>query len=489
MSTFINGGIPVSNPNTPSRKFRHSAARLAGACLVALTAGVSVAQAQSTPAKSDSLTWNGITLYGIVDVGLQYQTHGVPINDYFPAGSETIIQKNSNGSVTGATPSNLSQSRIGLAGNEPIGGDWAGVFRLETFFNPQSGDISDALKSITQNNGRALTAQTTNVDSSVAGQLFAGAAYAGFSSPTYGTFTFGRHVTILADGIAKYDPMSAAQAFSLLGFSGTTAGGGVTEDRRLDQSLKYTGKYDWVHLGALYQFSGSTGSTNTGYQVSVGGDFAGASVDAYYFKKYNAVAVSALSAAQVGELTVTGTPPVPGPLAGSGLTVSNSLSGTVSDNDTYGIMGLYVLGSWKFSGGYENITFQNPNNPYAAGQDIIGGYKLAFVNNTAYNKHKVLQVFWAGAKYSVTPDFDLIGSYYGYSQNSYATGANAGCKSTLAGNCSGTENAIGVVADYRFSKRFDGYAGALWTQVKDGLASGFLNSSTTSTTVGVRFKF
>jgi predicted porin len=45
------------------------------------------------------------------------------------------------------------------------------------------------------------------------------------------------------------------------------------------------------------------------------------------------------------------------------------------------------------------------------------------------------------------------------------------------------------VADYRFSKRFDGYAGALWTQVKEGLASGFLNTSTTSTTVGVRFKF
>ena len=74
-----------------------------------------MAQAQSAPAKSDSLSWNGITLYGIVDVGLQYQTHGVPISDYFTAGSETIIQKNSNGSVTGVTPSNLSQSRIGLA--------------------------------------------------------------------------------------------------------------------------------------------------------------------------------------------------------------------------------------------------------------------------------------------------------------------------------------------------------------------------------------
>jgi len=477
-----------------SKARRHSVARLAGACLLlASLAGVSAAQAQSattsTPAKSDSLTWNGITLYGVVDVGLSYETHGTPVNDYFPAGIENIIQKNSNGSITGVTPNNLSQSRIGLSGNEPIAGDWAGVFRAETYFNPQSGDISDALKSITQNNGRALNVQTTNVDSSIAGQLF-GVAYAGFSSPTVGSFTFGRQLTTLADGISKYDPLYAANAFSLIGFSGTTAGGGVTEDRRLDEAVKYVGKYDWAHVGALYQFGGSRGSTNSAYQFSFGGEFAGASVDAYYAKKYDAVAVSALSAAQVGELTVTGTPPVPGPLAGSGLTVSNSLVGTVSDNTTYGIMGLYAVDAFKFFAGYEHIKFANPNDPYSAGQDIIGGYKLAFVNNTAYTDNKVLQVFWAGVRYSVTPDFDLGAAYYGYSQNSFATGANAGCSSNITGSCSGTEASVGLLADYRFSKRFDVYGGGLWTQVKDGLANGYtLNTSTISTTVGVRFKF
>ena len=106
------------------------------------------------------------------------------------------------------------------------------------------------------------------MDSSVAGQLFSGAAYLGFASPTYGSFTVGRNVTLLADGIGKYDPMGAAQAFSLIGYSGTTAGGGDTEDRRLDQSVKYSAKYDWLHVGALYQFGGSTGAVNTGYQLS-----------------------------------------------------------------------------------------------------------------------------------------------------------------------------------------------------------------------------
>src|ERR1700685_3668761 len=230
---------------------------------VSLLAATGLAQAQS--ASDDSLTWHGITLYGIVDLGLQYQTHGAPINDYFVAGSADIVQKNSNHSITGVTPSNLSQSRVGLQGNEPIVGDWSGVFKLETFFNPQSGDISDALKSLAQNNGRPLGTQaapgnqTTNLDSSVGGQVFQ-QSYAGFSSKTFGTITFGRQNTVLADGIAKYDPNFASQAFSLIGLSGTTAGGGDTQNRRMDSSLKYVGAFNAapgaaLHLEAQYKFN------------------------------------------------------------------------------------------------------------------------------------------------------------------------------------------------------------------------------------------
>ena len=106
------------------------------------------ADPQPRAAEDSSLTWKGITLYGIVDMGLQYDTHSAPFSDYFPAGSASIIQKNDYDSATGLSPSNLSQSRIGLSGLEPLLGDWAGVFNVETFFNPQSGDISDALKSV-----------------------------------------------------------------------------------------------------------------------------------------------------------------------------------------------------------------------------------------------------------------------------------------------------------------------------------------------------
>ena len=203
-------------------------------------------------------------------------THGAPFSDYFPAGSGSMIQKNDYDSLTGLTPSNLSQSRIGLSGNEPLGfRTSAFVFRLETFFNPQSGNISDGLKSVALNNGKpAHPAGHERRHAASPDSCSAGAAYRGLQLPDLSAPSpSGGNVTLLADGIGKYDPMGAAQAFSVIGFSGTTAGGGDTEDRRLDQSVKYSAKYDPVHVGALYQFNGSNGASNTAEQGQLGLDF------------------------------------------------------------------------------------------------------------------------------------------------------------------------------------------------------------------------
>jgi predicted porin len=469
-----------------------------------LSAAVGVAHAQSAAAPvtpttqaapvDDSLTFHGITLYGIIDVGIQNQTHGAPISDYFVGGSAEIVQKNSNRSVTGVTPSNLSNSRVGLQGVEPIGGDWSGVFRLETFFNPQSGQIADALKSLAQNNGRSLATQNTNVDSSASGQTFI-QSLAGVSSKTFGTFTFGRQNTVLADGIAKYDPNYASQAFSLIGISGTPAGGGDTQNRRLDSSLKYVGAFSapagiGTHLSAQYKFNQATGSANSAFEVSFGGEYAGASVDAFYSKVKDAVAAAALSAAQVAGLPALC--PNPLPAGGSCVAASptNALAATISDNETYAIMGLY---NWvnlvKFFGGFEHIKYENPSTPMAAGFGL-SAYTIAYVNNTAFPTAKTLQVYWGGVRYTVLPELDLVGAYYGEKQNSYGVGANAGCSTNKAATCSGTLDDFSFDADYRLSKRFDAFAGVMYSAVHDGLANGYLFHTTDiTTTIGVRFKF
>jgi predicted porin len=461
------------------------------ACTLSAAAGVASAQTPSgsTPATvgttapvDQTLTWHGITLYGIVDIGLQYDTHGAPFSDAHPAGSANIVQKNSRQSVTGATPSNLSQSRVGLQGAEPIGGDWSAVFKVETFFNPQSGQISDALKSMVQNNGKSAGQQTTNLDSSVAGQAFQ-TAYAGISSKMFGTLTFGRQTGWIADGVSKYDPNYASQAFSLIGMSGTYAGAGDTEDRRTDNTLKYIVPIaDVGRVGLLYKFNNSNGGSNSEFQADIGGDFAGASVDAYYSKAKDAISASPLSAGQVTDLLAD--------QATTGYVLSNSLSATISDNTTYSIMGSYKIDVVKFLAGYEHIQYANPSTPLAAGFNDIGNYNLAFVNNAAFPNDKVLQVYWAGVRYTVLPGLDLTGAFYGYHQNSYGAGANAGCTTNKAATCSGRFEAFSFNAVYAFTKRFDGYAGAMYSGVYDGVANGYAFQRTNiNPTIGVRFKF
>src|SRR5271168_1243070 len=178
---------------------------------------------------TDSLTWKGITLYGVIDIGVQYDTHSAPFTPYRPAASGNIVRQNGRQSATGLTPSNMGQSRVGLQGTEPLSEDWSAVFQVETFFNPQSGEIADSLKSLAVNNGVPLASQSVGVDGGSAGQPFQ-TAYVGVQSARFGALTFGRQVTLLSEGTIQYDPNYKATAFGLLGASNTYSGGGSSED-------------------------------------------------------------------------------------------------------------------------------------------------------------------------------------------------------------------------------------------------------------------
>ena len=424
----------------------------------ALTASIPVSAQQKTGpsiTNDDALTFHGVTLYGVIDVGLQYDTHGAPFSDFRPAASANIVQKNSRQSVFGVTPSNMGQSRVGLQGDEPLYGDWSAVFRIETFFNPQSGQIADALKSLTVNNGRTPANSGTNLDGSSAGQAFQ-TAFVGLSSKQFGTITFGRQLTLLTEGTIKYDPNYDASAFGLIGASGSYQGGGTTEDKRLDSMLKYYATFDdLVHVGALYKFNGSTGGANTAFQAVLGAQYAGASVDAYYSKERDAISAASLTSAQVAELP------------GLGYSVTNSVSATVSDDTAYALMGLYTIDPLKF-----------------------GGYVLAFVTNNAYDIAKTLNVYWTGVRYTVIPHLDLTAAYYGYRQNAYASGSEAGCTTAVNAACSGSFDAYSFDADYFFNKHFDAYGGAMYSGVHDGVASGYAYHTTNiNPTIGVRYKF
>jgi len=448
--------------------------------LAALTASAeTVAQQKTGPGVSgeESLTWKGITLYGVVDIGVQYDTHMAPFTPFRPAASGNIVRQNSRGSVVGVTPSNMGQSRVGLQGIEPLSDEWSGVFQVETFFNPQSGELADSLKSLAVNNGLPLSKQSVGVDGSSAGQAFQ-TSWVGLKSPRFGTLTFGRQVTLLLDGIIKYDPNYNASAFGLLGASNTYSGGGSQESNRLDSTAKYLVNFgDLLHLGALYKFNGSTGSANTAFQANIGVQSAHASVDAYYSKVASAITATSLTTAQVAKLPALG------------YSVADSLAATISDNTAYALMGRYKFERLKFFAGYEYIEYENPKTPLHAGFINIGGYVLAFVNNTAYAHSKMVQVYWTGLRYTLVPGLELTAAYYGVHQNAYGSGAQAGCSSDAHSVCSGGLEAFSLDADYRFNVHFDAYVGAMYSGVHDGMANGYLATTNINPSIGVRYKF
>jgi predicted porin len=370
----------------------------------------------------------------------------------------------------------MGQSRVGLQGVEPLVEGLSAVFQAETFFNPQSGEVANALKSLAVNNGRSATTQSIGVDGSSAGQAFQ-TAFVGLKSAQFGTLTFGRQVTLLNEGTIKYDPNYNATAFGLLGASNTYSGAGSSEDNRLDSTLKYSVDYQYlVHLAALYKFNGSNGAANTAVQADIGGEYAGLSVDAYYSKLNSAIVASSLSAAQVAALP-------------AGYSVSNSLAGTVSDNTTYSLMALYNFDPLKFFAGYMHIKYANPADRLSAGFTDIGGYVLAVVTNNAYNNTKTNNVYWTGVRYSVAPGLELTAAYYGYNQNAYGTGTQAGCSTSAHSTCSGRLDAYSFDADYHFNIHFDAYLGAMYSGVHNGVASGYFYSTDINPTIGVRFKF
>ena len=185
------------------------------------------------------LSWYGITVYGTIDVGGGWLSHGTPFNGTSVVGQEYLVQKNSNRGLWGLAPNALSQSNIGIKGNEPVGAGWSFVFDLQAGFDPYSLRFANGPGAVAQNAGVPLISQNANADSSRAGQWYNSVGYVGLSSPIYGTLTVFRQNALTLDGVLAYDPMGGSYAFSPIGWQGVTCGVGDTEDCRFSTSLKY----------------------------------------------------------------------------------------------------------------------------------------------------------------------------------------------------------------------------------------------------------
>jgi len=449
------------------------------------------AAVKAPPPINDDLCWHGVCLYGDIDVGLSYNQHGAPLSALAGAPLDYLISRNAGGSYFGAGANMLSTSFIGLRGKQEIADGLYGVFNLQTLFNPISGMNANGPGSIAQNNGVPLALTNSYGDSSKAGQMFNNAAYAGVSSPVWGTVTYGRQSALSSDLIVNYDPISGSNAWSVITFQGANGGGGGTQNRIWDNSYEYRVNVGPVRLAAEAQLrnSGNSGTGNA-FQGNIGVDYLGFSLDFVGGKTYDSVSVAVpLTAAQFSAVNASG--------INQGL---GALPATISDNTVFQVAGRYTIGPVKLFAGYEYIRYENPDNPLAPGAFIEGGYTVAFPNNTNFTTAKTLQTFWVGARYAVTRDFDITGAYYHESQNSFVVGNGTNpfgnCTTAVSSGCSGQLDAVSFVADWRFARHMDLYAGVMWSQAKNGLINGFtratpgVNSlSTYDPGVGVRYQF
>ncbi|WP_018313905.1 porin [Cupriavidus sp. UYPR2.512] len=174
--------------------------KLFAAAVAALAAGGAYAQ-------------SSVTLYGVADVGIEYNNHANTAGD----------------DVFRMSSGNQSGSRWGLRGVEDLGGGLKGVFVLESGVNLDNG--------------------TSAQD----GRLFGRQAYVGLQSQ-YGSLLLGRQQTSFYDFGLIYDPMAISSRYGILGQDAAFAS-------RADNTVKYVGTFGGLTASAFYSFNNNGNET------------------------------------------------------------------------------------------------------------------------------------------------------------------------------------------------------------------------------------
>ena len=93
-------------------------------------------------------------------MGLSYINHGSPLSPLAVGPLNYLVSKQSLGPYFGVGPNQLSTSFIGLRGKQEIADGLYAVFNLQSQFDPASGQLSNGIGSVQQNNGLGLARRT-----------------------------------------------------------------------------------------------------------------------------------------------------------------------------------------------------------------------------------------------------------------------------------------------------------------------------------------
>jgi len=440
-----------------------------------------------------TLTWHGITVYGTYDVGAGWVSHGLPENGYNYEG-ESLVNRNGYQHRFLVAPNNLSQTGLGIRGREEFLPGWSVVFNASTGINPQSGLLANASSTQTINNGLPRASYSEAIDGARAGQPFNDEYYGGIASKHAGTLTFGRQRALGTDAMLEYDPASGSYAFSYIGYNGTMAGGGDTEDSRWDDALKYRLTYGPAHFGAMYKLADGSGGCysasatwtaanctaesahNNAFGFNLGGNVNKFFADLVY--QYYNQAISVLnpllgpqSAAAPYQSTTDSinTDPING---ANLIATSNTVYGIVTDNNAIMAVAKYSSEALKVFAGYEYIWQNNPANPLGVGASDQGGYFMSGVEDNNLDSEKLVNIWWTGAKYTYNKKTDITFAWYQQRQNDFRVPPTCSTNPSIGNmraSCAGSLNEGSLYVDHHFTRRFDTFAGAAYSYVKGGL--------------------
>jgi predicted porin len=416
---------------------------------------------------------SSVELYGILDAAVGHIDYSLSGDSNFPATVNPVSATKSasvTNSVNGMFNGGIQDSRWGIRGSEDLGGGMKAFFTLESGFNIGSGSLNNGAAALANNSPKA---STVSANTSLDGQLFNRQAFVGLSMDGAGSLAFGRNYAPFFDILVNYDPVQLAQLFSPLGFSGTIGGGGgISEDTRIDNSIKYKNKIGDVNFGALYKVGGVSGSSsaNSAFTANVGYEAAGFGIQAAYEQFTDGMKTS--TSAVAGEINVT-----------------------TYDTTAWLLAAKYNFGDFTVRGGYETYTLKKPSDSFASlGLTSLYGYTVAnagAASATFSGADQTTDVWFIGGDWNITPALNLaLGFYDQNAKRSDDYVANATNPTPKTGQADGNIYSYSALLDYHFSKRSDVYAGVMYSQYKgDQWSSAVYNDSNYIAAVGIRHKF
>lgn len=203
---------------------------------------------------------SSVTLYGIVDTGVEYVNHS-----------------SADGASLRLVSGGRNTSRWGLRGVEDLGHGVKAVFRLESGIDIADGSFDDGPHA-----------------------LFDRRATVGLSN-RFGTLTLGRTFTTTFDTMLPFDPMGYAQNYSWATSSTPSSGHKDALFTRAANAVRYDGDWSDFRFGATYGFGNVPGSLGTASKYDIGLGYAhGPFAVAATFDRQNGAAGSVVPADKTG---------------------------------------------------------------------------------------------------------------------------------------------------------------------------------------------